>query len=945
MEIARRTLGDLNKGSPAQLAVKILILIILMVTVDGRWTEKEIQGLDLWKLTPKRFNLYDCTGKLHTITEKMDPKPDCEDIVQKQRRERTMVTFYNPVLEPVLKKARLCKKMSVTVRTEETFLGQKKSSRTKKWMAADKQKCASYASGKVREEEESILPGMAQFGEVQEKYLYFRVITNIYEIYGLADSMVSVDVNIGSVGTPDGNVHTGCHYNDGICDLGIGGQLMWEIEEKVLRSLECPFLATNTEACIASQSGEKGAYYLAVLCTQAKVKMHIGTGLMGKDQIRHIDGCRSTGRMYRTQEGMVISFNITTSDPGDLMEAPESPDKLLDFYSLSRLVCSTEGSDICTLEATVKHADCQRDPGSTKCTVALENLDPEICALGLCKVSSYYNCDTGGAALVDVKIDVQDDLTVYADYVKKISTSKGFCVSISGSQMVAYENGYFSKAPPNSTVLYSLVDLRSKFNDKHTYRGFTRKGGYRCEGDISTKVEASTYEKAVDALRRLPSYEKWYICLRVMSDEVGKITISQTAERSPDVSDWVLEHTGKITTGSPEGSLVDARLSYLYNEVATRERGQLHRLQKEMCLQKRREWALSRSLLALDPQLYIQASRGGEMAGVVQDLELKLWKCDTVDTFRLIQTNNCTQNLNVEFKIGNLTKQGWVDRLSRRITSDSGLALPCQEQSKLLSVGKGMFVKYSLEKIMLVTQAIAMEHFDSDFVVKESVLEEDLGDLMRQQSMANKLESLSEVIYSNIAGGSLLLPDVTIFNSSSGAEGLIQSIDKWKLYWGWSHLVRNMIVVAIMLGSISLGYCCLKHGWCRKICGNDHREAVLSRCRIWCQYLYRCRREQQMERENEYEQLELGEVGTGPEHAGRRSAGDSSENRDSENLASLDTRRAAQNEHLRADPQERKMVKHRREAGREAGTQIERVEPSIGGEYSKAGVRLPMDTL
>ena len=108
---------------------------------------------------------------------------------------------------------------------------------------------------------------------------------------------------------------------------------------------------------------------------------------------------------------------------------------------------------------------------------------------------------------------------------------------------------------------------------------------------------------------------------------------------------------------------------------------------------------------------------------------------------------------------------------------------------------------------------------------------------------------------------------------------------------------------------------------------------------------YRCRWEQGLERENEYEQLELGEVGTGPEHAGGRSAGDSSGNRDSENSASLDTRRAAQNEHLRADPQERKMVKHRREAGREAGTQIERVEPSIGGLYSKAGVRLPMDTL
>ena len=96
----------------------------------------------------------------------------------------------------------------------------------------------------------------------------------IDEVYCLSDVTINVDVNVGLITAPDGIEHN-CQYDSGVCDLGDGGLMMWDVSDTLTKLERCPWLVQSHEICIASQGTKNLDTFLTLSCESSKTRMHI----------------------------------------------------------------------------------------------------------------------------------------------------------------------------------------------------------------------------------------------------------------------------------------------------------------------------------------------------------------------------------------------------------------------------------------------------------------------------------------------------------------------------------------------------------------------------------------------------------------------------------------------------------------------------------------------
>lgn len=164
----------------------------------------------------------------------------------------------------------------------------------------------------------------------------------------------------------------------------------------------------------------------------------------------------------------------------------------------------------------------------------------------------------------------------------------------------------------------------SHFHSAFSYRGFSRIEGVRCKEVGAISLESNSYRQAVVKLMtdRPQDFTKYRICLK--KGTAGYIEASRNTEMSTDKSDFVIQYTGKITTGSIEGTFLESQLSFLYNQLNKRDAAELHAIEQQMCFEARGNWILEEALKQQDPNLYVQSilarkADSREYSGYVRD--------------------------------------------------------------------------------------------------------------------------------------------------------------------------------------------------------------------------------------------------------------------------------------------------------------------------------------
>ena len=421
-----------------------------------------------------------------------------------------------------------------------------------------------------------------------------------------------------------------------------------------------------------------------------------------------------------------------------------------------------------------------------------------------------------------------EDFNTYAKLIAEIvSLPEEYCLSITGAKATVYASAVFAKKAITSSVKFSFLNTKGSFKLHHSILGFTRKSGYRCSyGGVTVTVSAASYPTAIEALKtKFPdSFTEYAICT-MFGSKTGEVFISkQKAERSTDSADSAIVYTGKVSTGSPVNSFVDGQLEYLYGKFAGVEKEELHLIQKLACQEKRSQWLTEHAELTINSRLYF-ASRSENVAGYIKDLTATTWPCMAIRTFRITEelTGNCSERTRIAFKLpGKPTELvGYVDRLTGAISQEPGHSIPCESKDHILSIGRGMLVRYNVSGNYLLTQDLEVRDIETDLVERENDFI-DLGEMTEERGLLQRVETLAEVVFNNVQNG-ILEPAQLENRSESQVMTDIKGVN-WNRIFGFDMEAIFHVMVAVFgiaLGVVALVLFCKMKKWWNDCAGSD----------------------------------------------------------------------------------------------------------------------------
>ena len=791
----------------------VAVLILIIGSLIGSTTAAlgPIEGLNIYEMGEKEWSLKDCMPKTKMTSRQIPSKPDCSAIPKAStQREPLVITFWKPVLTLKQVEAELCREVTVTTETYVTIWNQKKIQKTRVELSIpDPKQCARVRSGDIPQEPSSIPHCDEQYFKVTPLYSYFSHTTHTDKVYCLSKTEINVDIDVGLIMAPDGQRHQ-CKYDDGYCTMKEAGTLYWPVQKSITKLEHCPYIVHSHEVCTGNRGAEGGRSFLAVSCPSSKTRLHIGSGAAGKIRPKHIEQCQKVTMMVKTQEGLIVSFNYSSSDPSDLMNVENTPQSLLTFYSLKRLTCTEGKGNICTSKKEAPFASQNQ---------TISGVNDDICYMGLCKLNPYHQC--GGTIINCMEVGVEADQMTFQD-LAGVQGEGGICVSIEkppSNQVCVHKGDWFVKKPTSSKLLYNLVEESGAYHTGFSYRGYTRVDGVRCKrvGMVGL-ANTTSYRGAVDQLITTRSNDyTWYsICLKFGTGQW--IEAAQTTEPSPDKSDFVLKWTGKRTSGAMTGSYLESQLSFLYNALNTRSLAEMHAIEVQLCYEARANWIMQEGLREQNTDLYVQSlltreTGDREYAGYVKGRTVYYWECPAITKFALqnqIEGANCTERPVVKFWRNGTLYQGFLQMESGRIVSSPGRTINCAERENHLSVGFGMTLLFNSSGYYLVTERQRSVFPPADEYIVPNLGLEDIGEIMKEVSLSNQVEDLAEIVLNNINRGVLEPPMWQFVNTSNGMVEKIKRVKmpRFELFDLSSLLVMLGLIILIMGVGVACCCCC-----------------------------------------------------------------------------------------------------------------------------------------
>ena len=276
-------------------------------------------------------SLHDCSRRSQPTNTYTIPMPDCEIKTTQAESKHLRVSIYSPIINPALVRGSLCKRLHIQVNTFENFLKVKEvNSMVKEWKIPDEKKCESLKKTS-KPEDHSDLDGYKQYGTITIRYNWLSHETTEAEIYYIGNFTLTADLHSGKLLSPSGH-NDECQYRAGRCSLGTHGIFTWTPEKETEEILRCPVEKKETAYCIGRH--EKG--YITITCDDLKTTYNLGNSETLDDNAY----CRaSRSDLFRSNEGSLLAFDLSKTDPAGLYSLHSDPATFLQRYTSERIEC------------------------------------------------------------------------------------------------------------------------------------------------------------------------------------------------------------------------------------------------------------------------------------------------------------------------------------------------------------------------------------------------------------------------------------------------------------------------------------------------------------------------------------------------------------------------------------------------------------------------------
>jgi len=756
-----------------------VIVAILVYCYSTNLTVKAIATIavrdeNLFEFRDRNFTMRNCMERSHPTVKLVSPPPDCNLVREEDPKINILTTLYRPIVVKEVQPAILCKALQVEITTYQNFFGAKSKSTRKIWVSPDSGKCHELVYQRPTSDVESDIQGATQFGKPAEQYAWCAHATTTTVVYYIFDTKISVDVNQGLVAPPAyGTDSHSCQYSAAVCELRESGVLFWEVTDDYSAEIGCPYRIIRSELCIMAKIGKQAGDRVQVTCPSSSAIFHFDLN----NPPTHESICGHVDHLYVSTEKDVVSFNTSLEDSSKLKPRPTSFKQMLQGYSASRIVCSTEDSEeLCGIRAQPVNHTCR--PGSTVsgCIPGLDGWDRDVCHLGICRIGKFLACKHESIKEV-VNITMESDLPGFIGKVESLSRAKSmFCIDVYRDRIEVFDTGFFDlRLDPKPDVLASFVNEKSAFPAGHTIAGFTRKQAQHCSREGLTSLIADSYPQAVLKLISLGSYEDKVICMSRGSDAMGAVFTTSTFTESSDTAEFVFQYTGRPSTNTHANSFVGNQLSYLYSVISRRDDRELHQMKKQVCKAKYREYLLDASLRAVDPAAYVALVTDGKSHGYIRDLKVHSWPCTEVNRFRLLPTNHsgtCFSNIPAEIDVNGTTVRGYVNRLTRRFANSTGVSVPCEHLVTALSIGAGTMLLANESGTYLIMHEIQSEsqsaNPDMEFTVDDLI---NFQNVFEDRSFEQRIEDVERLAMASASYNGLTSDSTTYSTKSDGSIG------------------------------------------------------------------------------------------------------------------------------------------------------------------------------